>query len=156
MSDDQKLIPPPPVIHERLTRNQRERGLLRALFFLAILATKVRPCHEAHEPRLALDGRRVSQWTLHIKPIRPPAAPRADAPPPIEREAVRPVAADPTDSIERLPYRLDELATALGVSRRSLERARSAGRLPRPDLQIGKMPLWRPATIRDWIERGGK
>jgi predicted DNA-binding transcriptional regulator AlpA len=86
----------------------------------------------------------------------PRTAPGADAPPPIEREAARPVAAPPADSIERLTYRLDELATALGVSRRTLERARSAGRLPRPDLHIGRMPLWRPSTIRDWIERGGK
>jgi predicted DNA-binding transcriptional regulator AlpA len=53
----------------------------------------------------------------------------------------------------RLALRLDELAAALGISRRTLERERSAGRFPAPDLRIGKMPLWRPETIRAWIER---
>ena len=56
----------------------------------------------------------------------------------------------------RLTLRLDELAAALGVSRRAIERERSAGRFPRPDLTIGRMPLWRPATIRAWVERGGQ
>jgi predicted DNA-binding transcriptional regulator AlpA len=58
--------------------------------------------------------------------------------------------------MERLTLRLDEIAKALGISRRAVERMRSAGRLPRPDLTIGRMPLWRPETIRDWIERGGR
>ncbi len=57
--------------------------------------------------------------------------------------------------VERLTLRLDELAEALGVSRRVLERERSAGRLPKPDLHIGKMPLWRVQTILDWLEGGG-
>jgi hypothetical protein len=57
--------------------------------------------------------------------------------------------------VDRLTYRLDELAAALGVSRRVLERERAAGRLPRPDKVIGRMPLYRPETIRAWIERGG-
>ena len=57
--------------------------------------------------------------------------------------------------VERLTYRLDELAAALGVSRRTLERERSAGRLPRPDLHIGRAPLWRCETIREWLEKGG-
>ena len=57
---------------------------------------------------------------------------------------------------ERLALRLDELPAALGVSRRTLERERSAGRFPRPDLTIGRIPLWRPETIREWVERGGR
>jgi predicted DNA-binding transcriptional regulator AlpA len=57
--------------------------------------------------------------------------------------------------LERLALRLDELAAALGVSRRAVERERSAGRFPRPDLTIGRMPLWRPETIRRWLEEGG-
>jgi predicted DNA-binding transcriptional regulator AlpA len=55
----------------------------------------------------------------------------------------------------RLALRLDELAKALGISRRTLERERSAGRFPRPDLTIVKMPLWRVETIRDWLASGG-
>lgn len=61
----------------------------------------------------------------------------------------------PPATIERLAYRLDDVAAALGMSRRTLERERSAGRFPRPDLHIGKAPLWRPETIREWVERGG-
>ena len=60
-----------------------------------------------------------------------------------------------TTSPTRLAYRLAELATLLGISRRTLERERSAGRFPRPDLNIGKSPLWSPATIQRWIEGGG-
>lgn len=56
----------------------------------------------------------------------------------------------------RITLRLDELAAALGVSRRAIERERSAGRFPRPDLCIGRMPLWRPETIRRWIDGGGR
>jgi hypothetical protein len=55
----------------------------------------------------------------------------------------------------RLAYRLDELAAALGMSRRALERERAAGRLPKPDLQIGLAPLWKPSTLEAWITRGG-
>ena len=62
----------------------------------------------------------------------------------------------PPDNTERLALRLDELAAALGVSRRAIERERSAGRFPPPDRKIGKMPLWSPMTIREWIERGGR
>ncbi len=54
-----------------------------------------------------------------------------------------------------LTWRLEAIAKALGVSRRTLERERSAGRFPPPDLSIGKMPLWRPETIRRWVEGGG-
>ena len=56
----------------------------------------------------------------------------------------------------RMTLRLDELAHTLGVSRRTIERERSAGRFPKPDVQVGRMPLWRPETILAWIERGGR
>jgi predicted DNA-binding transcriptional regulator AlpA len=58
--------------------------------------------------------------------------------------------------VERLALRFDEVAAALGVSRRLLERKRAAGRFPRPDLKIGRCPLWRPETIRRWVEGGGE
>lgn len=64
--------------------------------------------------------------------------------------------ADNRPRIEPLAYRIDELADALGVSRRAIERERAAGRFPRPDLTIGKMPLWRPETVRSFLERGGR
>jgi predicted DNA-binding transcriptional regulator AlpA len=56
----------------------------------------------------------------------------------------------------RLTLRLDELAETLGVSRRTIERERSAGRFPAPDLHLGRAPLWRPETIRRWIDGGGR
>ena len=57
---------------------------------------------------------------------------------------------------ERLAYRLDELANVLGVSRRLLERERSAGRLLKPDVKIGRVPLWRVQSVKDWLARGGR
>lgn len=70
------------------------------------------------------------------------------------------MAAEPAPDIpprrpERLVYRLDEPAELLGVSRRTIERERSAGRFPKADLQIGKAPLWKPETIRRWVDAGG-
>ena len=64
--------------------------------------------------------------------------------------------ADNRPRIEPLAYRIDELAEALGVSRRAIERERSAGRFPKPDVIIGKMPLWRVETVRAYLERGGR
>jgi predicted DNA-binding transcriptional regulator AlpA len=63
--------------------------------------------------------------------------------------------AAPVEPLPRLALRLDEVAKCLGVSRRTLERVRSGGGFPRPDLHIGKAPLWRLETLRAWIERGG-
>jgi predicted DNA-binding transcriptional regulator AlpA len=71
----------------------------------------------------------------------------------VERAAEAPTA-DPYAS--RLTLRLDELAAALGVSRRSIERERSAGRFPRPDVQFGRSPLWRVETIRQWLGGGDR
>jgi len=51
---------------------------------------------------------------------------------------------------------IDDLAVFLSCSRRLVERMRSAGKVPRQDIKIGKMPRWKAATIRAWIERGGK
>jgi predicted DNA-binding transcriptional regulator AlpA len=59
-------------------------------------------------------------------------------------------------SVERLALRIDEVADSLGMSRRAIERERSAGRFPAADLHIGKAPLWRVETIRDWLENGGR
>ncbi len=51
---------------------------------------------------------------------------------------------------------LNDLAAWLNCSRRILERMRSAGKVPRPDFQLGKGPRWKRSTIEAWIERGGK
>lgn len=51
---------------------------------------------------------------------------------------------------------IEDLARVLSISRRSAERYLSAGKLPRPDLRIGKMPRWRPETVRGWIDQQAK
>jgi hypothetical protein len=61
----------------------------------------------------------------------------------------------------RLAYRLGEIASMLGVSRRLLEQARAAGRLAKPDLRLGKVSLYKIETIRSWLDsrapgRGGR
>jgi hypothetical protein len=30
---------------------------------------------------------------------------------------------------------------------------RSAGKIPKPDVHAGKMPRWKPETIRRWIDK---
>jgi predicted DNA-binding transcriptional regulator AlpA len=48
-----------------------------------------------------------------------------------------------------------DLANILRITRRCIEQMRSAGRIPPPDLMLGRLPRWRPETIRAWIEEGG-
>jgi predicted DNA-binding transcriptional regulator AlpA len=60
------------------------------------------------------------------------------------------------ESIEPLTWRLNDVCRSLGLSRRTIERERSAGRFPAPDLVVGRTPLWQPATIRSWIESKGR
>jgi hypothetical protein len=53
---------------------------------------------------------------------------------------------------DKLVWSLADIAALIGVSRRLLEKELSAGRMPRCDLRIGRRCLWRPRTIREWIE----
>jgi predicted DNA-binding transcriptional regulator AlpA len=87
-------------------------------------------------------------------PLPPPNAPGPEAAtlPPGVCHVSEPAAV----VVGRLALRLDEVAESIGISRRALERERAAGRFPRPDLTVGRMPLWRPETIRRWIEGGGR
>ncbi len=48
-----------------------------------------------------------------------------------------------------------ELAAVLRCSRRLIERMRSAGKLPRPTLHVGRCPRWTAASIREWINAKG-
>jgi predicted DNA-binding transcriptional regulator AlpA len=63
--------------------------------------------------------------------------------------------ASPT-ALPKLALRIAEVAKALGVGRRTIEKYRAAGKFPRPDRHIGKCPVWSPETIRKWIEEGGR
>jgi hypothetical protein len=50
---------------------------------------------------------------------------------------------------------IDDLSVILKCSRRLVERMRSAGKLPPPDLHVGRCPRWKPETIRQYIEGKG-
>jgi hypothetical protein len=56
--------------------------------------------------------------------------------------------------VERLCFRIRDIATATGLSQASVERLRASGKLPPPDLVVGRVPLWRVETIRRWVEGG--
>jgi hypothetical protein len=95
-----------------------------------------------------------------------PLADSIDDEPPPKQEARRnsmnkqgpPPGSTPTGErspIERLTYRVDDLAERLGVSRRLIEKARSAGKIPPADLKLGRVPLWRVETIQAWLANGG-
>ncbi|AMV38781.1 helix-turn-helix transcriptional regulator [Planctomyces sp. SH-PL62] len=53
------------------------------------------------------------------------------------------------------PLSIDDLAAALACSRRLVERMRAAGKMPPPDLRVGKMPRWKRSTLVRWIAEGG-
>jgi predicted DNA-binding transcriptional regulator AlpA len=50
---------------------------------------------------------------------------------------------------------IESWAGALVVSVPTIERLRRAGKIPPPDVMIGRLPRWKPSTIRAWIEGGG-
>jgi hypothetical protein len=58
--------------------------------------------------------------------------------------------------VEPLTYRIADLARALGVSRRLVERELAAGRLPAPDRRVGRLPLWQRQTIVAWLSGEGR
>jgi hypothetical protein len=78
-------------------------------------------------------------------------------------DAIEPPASPPHENGKRtLPAGLspmlgiDDLAALLSCSRRMVERMRAAGKLPPPDLMVGRCPRWRAErTVRGWIEKGG-
>ena len=49
-----------------------------------------------------------------------------------------------------------DIATYLNVSRRGIERLKSACRLPKPTLFVGCLPRWSPELIRGWVAEGGR
>jgi predicted DNA-binding transcriptional regulator AlpA len=52
-----------------------------------------------------------------------------------------------------LTWGLDDIEALTGLSRRTLERLRSSGKFPRPDLVVGRRVLWRPSSIQEWIDK---
>lgn len=81
---------------------------------------------------------------------------RIDRRPSSSRETTPAERNGPAGSIEPM-VGIEGWAAALSCDRRTIERMRAAGRLPRPDLVVGnRMPRWKAATLRAWIEGGGK
>ena len=52
----------------------------------------------------------------------------------------------------KLLYSIQEIATMLSVSRRTIERVIEAEEFPDPDKVIGTRMLWRLSTINAWID----
>jgi hypothetical protein len=61
MPSDEPLIPPLTVIQARLTKNQRERSLLRALFRLAVRVSKEHQVPDVQESSHEAERRGVAQ-----------------------------------------------------------------------------------------------
>ncbi len=53
---------------------------------------------------------------------------------------------------DRLLWSLDDIASLCGVSKRFLEMDRAAGRMPAPDVRLGRRIMWRPATVNRWLD----
>ena len=66
----------------------------------------------------------------------------------------KPASSIPIDC--RLTLGLREIALLTGLSRRLIEREMAAGRFPRPDVRVGRRTLWKPDTVKTWIETGWK
>jgi hypothetical protein len=72
------------------------------------------------------------------------------------RQALESHQADNRPRIEPLALRPQDLAAAIGVDERTIQRWRSSGRFPPPDIKHSRTLLWRVETIRQWLERGGR
>ena len=60
MTDQDELIPPPPIVRDRLARNIQEGRLLRALLRLSLRAADARHEHRLREARHKAAGEGVA------------------------------------------------------------------------------------------------
>jgi predicted DNA-binding transcriptional regulator AlpA len=74
-----------------------------------------------------------------------------------------PKAAAPVPVRDRLRWTWDDVEALTGMSKRWMQREISAGRMPPPDLRMGRCAGWRPATIMSYLDsvaqrgaRGGR
>lgn len=106
------------------------------------------PTDSEHSEQHPSDGRRPGEGKSTLVPRRKPVLSR---PGPLR---LAPTPSGAGHIIEPM-LSIDDLAAILSCSRRLVERMRSAGKVPQPDIKIGKMPRWKPETIRRWLEEGG-
>jgi hypothetical protein len=129
---------------------------------------------DSHRKPAVADPGPVRLATPHLPdvgPNDPPADPRPEAnrgptlPAGFDHQPEAPAGARPQGGFPRgrtLPasiepmIHIDDLAELLSCTRRLVERMRSAGKVPKPDSHVGRCPRWKPATIRRWIDRGGR
>ena len=102
MADDKSLLPPLPVVRDHLTRNQRERSILRALFRLAVHATQKKSEPKPPTPRHEADGRGMVDGHAARCPT-PPRGPNPIRCPPGWSRSQRPWT--PWPPPPRLPHR---------------------------------------------------
>ncbi len=50
---------------------------------------------------------------------------------------------------------VEDIATILGIHKRTLNRMRAAKTFPAPTLTVAGKARWTSAVVRGWIERGG-
>lgn len=62
---------------------------------------------------------------------------------------------EPSKELQRM-LRPSEVAEVIGISRRSFDRLRSRGEVPRPDFEQGKLLRWWPTTILRWLNTEGE
>jgi predicted DNA-binding transcriptional regulator AlpA len=67
----------------------------------------------------------------------------------------RPEAASPISIRDKLLWSWNDVSALTGLSRRFLEREVSSGRMPGPDVRIGRRACFRPATIMSWLDAQG-
>ena len=91
----------------------------------------------------AVDGPRHDHPTAPLLPNQDP-----EAAGPIDRDHM----VDAIPFRERLLVGWDDIVEHTGLSRCLLEREVSAGRMPGPDVRIGRRACWRPATITAWLD----
>ena len=72
------------------------------------------------------------------------------APEPPNQDATRAAVIVPTRY--KLRWTWDDIEALTGMSKRWMQREISAGRMPAPDLRMGRCAGWRPATITAWLD----
>jgi hypothetical protein len=58
-----------------------------------------------------------------------------------------------TDVAHQEAWSEHDISRLTTMSVRLLQRLLASGRMPRPDLNFSRRRLWRPATIRQWLDK---
>jgi predicted DNA-binding transcriptional regulator AlpA len=162
-------IPQPAAAAERWAGNDREVRLLRRLWRRAMAANQERRLSAELQSRPEVvavpsatpvvgsgaDGLVVDRG-LGMRPnSRLKAAVVSPARPAVGNGGLADPAPGAGHVVEPLLSTADWLVV-LGISRRAFERLRARGLIPKPDVMLGRLPRWKAATVRAWIDGGGR